>query len=88
MSNFKYKHIIWDWNGTLFYDAWLCVEIINQILRKRVLPVITPEHYQKIFDFPLIEYYRKLPFDFSVEPFAEISNDEKINTITFDSFPP
>jgi phosphoglycolate phosphatase len=33
----KYKHIIWDWNGTLIDDAWLCVDIMNKILEKRNL---------------------------------------------------
>ena len=29
------KHIIWDWNGTLLDDRWLCVESINQALKKK-----------------------------------------------------
>ena len=28
----KYKHIIWDWNGTLINDVWLVVEIMNKML--------------------------------------------------------
>jgi phosphoglycolate phosphatase len=75
MSNSEYKHIIWDWNGTLFDDAWLCVEIINQILRKRKLPSITPELYEKTFGFPLIDYYQKLGLDFSIEPFSSVSTE-------------
>ncbi|MDH5646585.1 MAG: hypothetical protein OEZ01_11285, partial [Candidatus Heimdallarchaeota archaeon] len=31
----RYEHIIWDWNGTLLDDAWLCVEIMNSMLAKR-----------------------------------------------------
>jgi len=34
----KYKHIIWDWNGTLINDVWLVVEIMNKMLKKRKLP--------------------------------------------------
>lgn len=75
MSNFEYKHIIWDWNGTLFDDAWLCVEIINQMLHKRRIHSITPERYQETFGFPLIDYYRDLGFDFSIEPFTTISTE-------------
>ena len=32
-----YKHAIWDWNGTLLNDTWLCVEVLNGLLaiRKR-----------------------------------------------------
>ena len=65
----KYKHIIWDWNGTLIDDAWLCVEIMNNILQKRSLDLITLDDYRKHFTFPVRDYYVKLGFDFSVEPF-------------------
>jgi phosphoglycolate phosphatase len=36
---------------------------------------LTPERYQTIFDFPVLEYYRKLGFDFSAEPFFTISTE-------------
>jgi len=65
----KYKHIIWDWNGTIIDDAWLCVEILNNILEKRGLNSITIDDYRKYFTFPVRDYYVKLGFDFSVEPF-------------------
>jgi len=65
----KYKHIIWDWNGTLVDDAWLCVEIMNNILEKRNLNSITLDDYRKHFTFPVKDYYVKLGFDFSIEPF-------------------
>lgn len=71
----RYKHIIWDWNGTLLDDAWLCLETMNSLLNKRGLPLLTAEHYQQIFDFPVINYYRRLGFDFSVEPFFAISTE-------------
>jgi phosphoglycolate phosphatase len=72
---FPYKHIIWDWNGTLFDDAWLCVEIINGMLARRNLPRITPEEYERIFDFPVIDYYRRVGFDFEDEPFEKLSDE-------------
>jgi phosphoglycolate phosphatase len=75
MPDFKYKHIIWDWNGTLFDDVWLCLEIINGILRQRNLAQLTPDRYRQIFDFPVINYYRKLGFDFSTDPFSAISTE-------------
>jgi phosphoglycolate phosphatase len=65
----KYKHIIWDWNGTLINDAWLCVVIMNNILEKRGLDLITIDEYREHFTFPVRDYYVKLGFDFSVEPF-------------------
>ena len=75
MNDFNYQHIIWDWNGTLFDDAWLCLETMNKVLRKRGLAPLTPERYQQIFGFPVIDYYHKLGFDFSVEPFVNISTE-------------
>ena len=47
----KYKLIIWDWNGTLIDDAWLCVEILNNILEKRGLNAITIDEYRESFTF-------------------------------------
>ena len=33
----KYKHIVWDWNGTLVDDTWLFVDIMNGVLKDRNL---------------------------------------------------
>ena len=71
----KYKHIIWDWNGTLLDDRWLCVEGINNSLKKRSLHKITEEIYRKVFSFPVKDYYERLGFDFKKEPF-EVAGDE------------
>jgi len=65
----RYKHIIWDWNGTLIDDVWLVVETMNKMLTKRNLPKIDSEKYKKIFDFPVMNYYSKLGFDFSKDSF-------------------
>jgi phosphoglycolate phosphatase len=72
---FPYKHIIWDWNGTLFDDAWLCIEIINAMLVRRGLTRLTPEEYEQIFDFPVRDYYSRIGFDFQVEPFEKLSDE-------------
>jgi len=69
----NYKHIIWDWNGTLINDVWLVVEIMNKMLEKRNLPGIDSEKYKEIFDFPVTKYYLKLGFDFSRESFEELT---------------
>jgi phosphoglycolate phosphatase len=66
-----FRHIVWDWNGTLLNDAWLCVDVMNGLLRRRGLPLLTPERYEQVFDFPVIDYYRRLGFDFEKEPFAK-----------------
>jgi len=69
----KYKHIIWDWNGTLVNDIWLVVEIMNKILKKRNMPGIDSKRYREIFDFPVMDYYAKLGFNFSNESFEELT---------------
>jgi phosphoglycolate phosphatase len=69
------KHIVWDWNGTLFDDAWLCVEIINGLLTNRGLPPIDEAHYQDSFVFPVEAYYRSIGFDFAEEPFEHLTGE-------------
>ena len=69
----NYKHIIWDWNGTLVDDVWLVVEIMNKMLKKRHLPAIDSKKYREIFDFPVTKYYLKLGYDFSRESFEDLT---------------
>ncbi|MFA5815041.1 MAG: hypothetical protein WC865_05425 [Bacteroidales bacterium] len=66
---FSYRHIIWDWNGTLLDDKWLCIESICTLLLDRNLPPIDEEKYARIFRFPVKEYYQEAGFDFIHEPF-------------------
>ena len=66
---FSYRHIIWDWNGTLLDDKWLCIETISALLQARDLPPVDEEKYDRIFRFPVKEYYRDAGFDFHQEPF-------------------
>ena len=68
----NFTHIIWDWNGTLLDDAWLCVDVMNGMLKKRGLPLKTVEEYRELFDFPVKDYYAKLGYDFDKEPFDEV----------------
>ena len=63
------KHIIWDWNGTLFNDVEMSVSVMNSILKERKLPIMTVEYYRSIFTFPVVDYYKKLNLNFKEEPF-------------------
>lgn len=69
----EYRHVIWDWNGTLLDDAWLCVEVVSEISQRRGMPAIDHRRYQEVFDFPIIAYYEKLGFDFTDEPFDTVA---------------
>lgn len=71
----KYKHIIWDWNGTLIDDVSASIDAMKQVLKKRNLDQITKDRYMSIFGFPVKDYYTKIGFDFTKEPFECISDD-------------
>ena len=73
MINLKYNHLIWDWNGTLINDTWLCVEVLNSMLDRRQMPIVSVDTYRTQFEFPVIEYYKQLGFDLDTCPFEAIS---------------
>ena len=68
----QYKHIIWDWNGTLLDDVWLCLLSINELLKARNLQPQSLENYRAIFDFPVRDYYERIGFDLTRESFEEV----------------
>ncbi len=68
----KYKHIIWDWNGTIVNDVSLSVSILNSLLELRSLPQITLQSYKETFSFPVPKFYEALGFSPSKEEFDEL----------------
>jgi len=81
------KHIIWDWNGTMLDDRWLTIAAINIVLARRNMAELTEDRYLQLFTFPVIEYYRRLGFDFDKEPFS-VSGSEFINEYNARAFEP
>ncbi len=69
----RYRHVIWDWNGTLLDDAWLCVEILNGLLADAKLPPLTVAEYRADFSFPVLGFYERRGFDFKTHSFDEVS---------------
>ena len=67
--NRQIETIIWDWNGTMLDDLELCIATINHLLRERNIPELDPIRYKKVFGFPVKDYYERIGFDFSKEPF-------------------
>lgn len=65
----KYKHIIWDWNGTLLNDVDYSKNIINSILSDNDLPKLSLQKYREIFTFPIEDYYIAAGLDFSKTSF-------------------
>ena len=74
-DRFPYRHLIWDWNGTLLDDAYLCVDVMNELMTSRGLGTMDATRYQTVFDFPVRDYYAGLGFDFSAEPFETVSTE-------------
>ena len=70
----KYTYCIWDFNGTILDDVELGMNSVNTLLAERGLPVIPcKDAYRKRFDFPIIDYYRDLGFDFNKDPYEKLA---------------
>ena len=70
-----HKHVIWDWNGTLLNDTWLCVEVLNGLLARRGRQAITEDDYRQNFGFPVIHFYEYLGFETDVDSFERVSRE-------------
>ncbi|MDR3625645.1 MAG: HAD hydrolase-like protein [Ignavibacteriaceae bacterium] len=68
----SYKHLIWDWNGTLFNDVELSVDIVNDILTGMDLKPLSVIEYKNIFTFPIKEYYASAGIDFNKYSFEVV----------------
>lgn len=90
-----YTHLIWDFNGTVLDDVQVSIESANRLLRAHSLPEITSvEEYRGKFGFPIIDYYRRMGFDFEVTPYDELAVEwvayyleEKKNASVFGDIP-
>lgn len=54
------RHIVWDWNGTLFDDAPLVVEAVNACLASVGVAPIDAATYRREYVRPLQVFYEKL----------------------------
>lgn len=69
-----YTHILWDFNGTLLDDLTPSIVCANRLLRAHGLPPFSSvEDYRAAFGFPIIDYYRRIGFDFSKYSYDEIA---------------
>ncbi|MDE7263926.1 MAG: HAD hydrolase-like protein [Anaeroplasmataceae bacterium] len=67
------KYIFLDFNGTIIDDVDLCVDLLNQILKKQKKPEVSIERYKSIFTFPIKKYYELAGVDFSLESFESLA---------------
>ena len=74
MGERKYTHVLWDFNGTLLDDVDASIESANALLERHGLPRIgSVEAYRSLFGFPVIDYYRRLGFDFEECSYADLA---------------
>ena len=70
------RNIIWDWNGTLLDDTWICYEIANIMLEERGLQKIPDfERYRQIFKFPVIDWYVGMGYTFEKETYEQVADE-------------
>ncbi|MDE7161191.1 MAG: HAD family hydrolase [Anaeroplasmataceae bacterium] len=68
------KYIFLDFNGTIIDDIDLCIELLNEILRKQNKPEVTKERYKNIFTFPVKKYYELAGIDFTLDSFEDLAD--------------
>lgn len=68
-----YKHIIWDWNGTIVDDVDIAVDSVSTLLEENSLPRVDVNTYKQVFGFPVKDYYEKLGFDLNESSFDRLS---------------
>ncbi|SEG66175.1 Phosphoglycolate phosphatase, HAD superfamily [Nonomuraea solani] len=54
------KHIIWDWNGTLFHDIDAVVGATNEVFRPYALPELTPDGFRAVYTRPIWVAYERM----------------------------
>ena len=70
----KYTYCIWDFNGTILDDVELGIYAINELFKAHGMEKrIEREEYCAKFDFPIIDYYRRVGFDFEKTPYEELA---------------
>ncbi|WP_051451182.1 HAD family hydrolase [Actinospica robiniae] len=60
------RHVVWDWNGTLFDDQRLVTAATNASLRAVGCALMDEEHYRDLYRRPLQEFY----FSLSGRPYS------------------
>lgn len=70
-----YRHIIWDWNGTLLNDLDLTLKAIHSQVKKFNLDMPTKDEHRQNFGFPIQDYYKRIGFDLDNNCFKKIADD-------------
>ena len=71
-----YTHVIWDFNGTLYDDVEAGIRSANRLLCAHGLrEFLSVEEYRRTFGFPIIDYYRRMGFDFEKTPYDTLAKE-------------
>jgi phosphoglycolate phosphatase-like HAD superfamily hydrolase len=54
------RHVVWDWNGTLFDDQHLVLEALHAVLDEAGLPRVDLATYQRLYTRPVKVFYERL----------------------------
>ncbi|MCR5042178.1 MAG: HAD family hydrolase [Clostridia bacterium] len=72
----KPDFLLWDFNGTLLDDVLCDFRCANDLLRLHGLPELENiDAYREVFGFPVVDYYRRIGFDFDKVSFSEIADE-------------
>lgn len=71
----RYRHIIWDWNGTIVDDVSIAISIASRVLLRHGLPELTLERHRRKFEIPIEHYYRAIGLQFTPEQLIELDEE-------------
>ncbi len=54
-----FRHVIWDFNGTLLDDFELCAEIMSRTCLEESVEPLSRDRYRELFCHPVIDFYHK-----------------------------
>lgn len=54
------RHVVWDWNGTLFDDGHLVIEGLNAVLAAEGIEPMDAEAYRAAYTRPVQRFYERL----------------------------
>lgn len=54
------RHVVWDWNGTLFDDAHLVVDGLNAVLDHAGVARVDLATYQRLYTRPVRRFYERV----------------------------
>ena len=69
----RWNYIFWDWNGTIVDDLEYNYNIVNMLLEKYGLPLISIEDYRNEFCFPIRKFYTNIGFKCNDSEYAQIA---------------